>query len=300
MSCHEAMLTVLDTIERQKDEQLTVKRLAEAAYISPSHLQMLFKRLAGQPLMTYVRGRKLARSLNELYNSDMRIIDIANEYGFAHEQSYERAFRSEFGCLPGYARRERIVLKVRERIDPSRLYDMSGGLMYGPWHVMSPAFDIVGVPTLFRDFNDERDGMKPNIYGKNAYYNKLSKLPGTQSNVYIGLCRRLENSVIYMPGVSVIKPYTVPEDMEGFSFPAEQCVLFRYVGEHPPDNINMISAFSTYMAVRRYFTGQNRYVMCKPYHYERIDKNEYDGVFCRMDLLIPVSDDEKFRGMFEF
>ena len=281
---------ILDTIEQQKKEKLAVEQLAALAYMSGSHLQSLFKLLTGQPLMTYVRGRKLAHSLYELFNTNMRIIDIANEYGFAHEQSYIRAFQAEFDLPPSKARRQKIALTIRERISADSLTETSGGLTFGPEHVIAPGFHIVGVPTRFRDFDVVRDGQKPNAVGREAYFNILSKL-AAEPDVYYGLCRYLsENEVEYMSSVKVSNLNHVPVGLKGWSFPPFKYVKFRYVGKHPPEEITMVIAAETYKAVDHFFRNQSRYLFPGDYHYERIDTKKYDGVFCQMDLFFPIID----------
>ncbi|MCL2034146.1 MAG: helix-turn-helix domain-containing protein [Oscillospiraceae bacterium] len=267
----DSLKTVLDMVERQKNGQLTIERLAVAAYMSASRLQSLFKQLTGQSLMDYVRGRKLAHSLHELFNTNMRIIDIAHQYGFSHEQSYMRAFQSEFDCPPGKARRQKLALPIREQIVYDSIIETGVGLIVGPEHIVVPEFHIIGIPTVLRGFDVRRDGMAPNAAGRAAYFDILSKLPNVNPDIYYGVNFYLGgNDYEYMPSVGISGLNGGPKELKRWTFPAGRYVRFRYTGEHPPEECNIIDAKETYMAVNHFFKSQARYLFPENFHYERI------------------------------
>lgn len=290
---------VLKMIERSQSKILTLQQLSETAYLSESHLQLLFKKLTGQPVMSYARGRKLAYCLNDLFKSDMRVIDIAYKYGFAHEQSFERAFKSEFGCTPGIARKEKRILKIREYIVPEYLSHAGGGYLYGPEHVVVPAFLVAGIPTLFEKYDrfQGEELLGPNKAGNDAFYPILCDIPHADHNVYYGICNYInETDVVYMPSVKMNKEIRLPEGMEYFSFPVHNCVRFRYVGEHPPEAISIEAASDTYDVIDRFFREQVRYVRNTAYHCEKIDTRWYDGIYSQMELYYPVKDNFENPG----
>lgn len=284
---------ILKKIEESQYESLTIERLAKTAYLSESHLQLLFRQISGQSIKSYARGRKLAHCLDDLFQTDMRIIDIAYKYGFAHEQSFVRAFKAEFGHTPGNARKEKKILKIRECIMPENLQNSDGGFLYGPEHVIVPAFTIAGVPTLLNNYSryDDTSALEPNRLGNDAFYPILSNIPGADCTVYYGLCNWInESDVIYMPGVAIKKDVPLPEGLERFSFPVHRCVRFRYIGQHPIEELSIKVASDTYDLINHFFRSQQRYTQNKNYHYERIDGSLYDGVYCQMELMYPVRD----------
>jgi AraC family transcriptional regulator len=81
------------------------------------HLHRIFKALTDKKLMNYVMSRKLASSIRELLNSNLRIIDIANEYGIEYEQSYIRAFIREYEISPDEFRKKGLQLQITDKID---------------------------------------------------------------------------------------------------------------------------------------------------------------------------------------
>lgn len=91
------------------ERNLTSAQLCAAAICAHSGwsratVYRLFKAESG--LMSYVQGRRLQRALRELAASSprRRILDIALEYQFASEATFNRAFRRHFGLPPGAAR----------------------------------------------------------------------------------------------------------------------------------------------------------------------------------------------------
>lgn len=143
---YDLMQQLLFAIEDHITEVVTISDLAKRFYISEVHLQRLFKFAFGTPLAGYIRSRKLAASVEKLLSTDYRIIDIANEYGFAHEQAYIRAFKKEYQITPGELRRSGTIVKV---LPPFQIFpenQLPNGVMFGPDIVMVPRFQVVGQP----------------------------------------------------------------------------------------------------------------------------------------------------------
>lgn len=297
-----ALEAVLRTIEAHPREALTLEVLAAAGHISASHLQRLFRQVTGQTLMDYVRGRKLALGLEALLTTDARILDVALECGFSHEQSFVRAFKAEYGITPGAARKAGKILPIRAAIMPQELYEAGGdNLIYGPQFVMVPQFYLVGAPFLFAGFDDVAQAEEPNRLGVSFYLDPArAAIPNTvRPEVYWALGRHLEppgadyEDIIYMPSVQVERLAGVPQGMEGFTVPAGLYVYFRYIGAHPMEEITMVTAEKTYAVIERFIRSQTRYRLQSGLFFERIDPKRYDGLFCQMDWYGSVTDTEK-------
>ena len=295
MNSYETLVKVLSAIEKKKFDKLTADALAGEVYLSASHLQKLFKLTCGQSLMSYVRGRKLASSLDELLNSRMRVIDIALHYGFQHEQSYIRAFSKEYGCTPGEARDAKLILPIRERIAPEELQNLGQGFLYGPQIVKIPSFHLVGKTYAFRGFDSIRDAYEPNKVGLEFYFDAVKSIPNTVcSEVYVAICLQMPEgwgNIEYMPCLEVKDLSRVPDGFEGKTIPPMLCARFRYIGSHPCEEINMMTAREIYNAKQEFFRKQTRYIEDKRIrHLERVDTRLYDGLYCQMELIAPVED----------
>lgn len=296
MTPYDPLIRVLNLIETRKSDMLTAQQLARETYLSVSHLHSLFKLAIGQPLMEYARGRKLAHSLEELVSTDLKVADIAMNYGFQHEQSYIRAFCKEYHCTPGKARKGKMILPIRRRIAPEELRATEQGVLYGPEIVCMPMSHFVGIPYEFRPFHLETQALEPNRLGREfclravgqvsnatdmeTYYAIVSSLPG-------GLTVGLE----YMPCVQVRDVSQVPGGYTGRTIPTTLCARFRYTGKHPIQEISMVTARAMFDARTEFFMDQTRYVQRGDIrHIERIDTRLYHEGYCQMELMPPIVD----------
>jgi AraC family transcriptional regulator len=300
VKAYDSIVKLLAVIENRAADKMSVEWLARYVHLSGSHLQKLFKITAGQPLMEYVRGRKLAYSLDTLFNTDLHILDIAYEYGFEHEQSYIRAFSKEFGCTPGEARKTKLILPIRERIDPKRFHSFNEGFIYGPEIVMAPPFSIIGKPHKFTGFDSQKDALEPNKLAIKFKNEEMNHIPNMINPViYVGynnilsvINNKAEN-IEYMPSVLVKDLSCVPGGLKGLTIPTHQCARFRYIGEHHYEEINMVTAKSAYFEIDSFLGGQSRYAPLTNYFVEWLDTSAYDGAYCQFEWLFPVKDTVK-------
>ena len=299
MNSYDSLIKALTLIEDGKSETLTIQRLAGEAYLSESHLLRLFKLTTGQSLMDYVRGRKLAHSLKELYGSGLNVAGVALNCGFQHEQSYIRAFRSEYNCTPGKARKNKMILPIRERVELEYLKAVDRGFIYGPEIVMLPAVHLVGKPHEFRPFDYEKQGLEPNRIGLRFFVETYGQIPNVIfPQIYYAVTAALpggiEVGIEYMPCLQVKDLSQVPKGYTGRTFPAMQCARFRYIGDHSVDEISMVTAREIYNARYNFFINQSRYRQHGSIrHFERIDLSHYDGEYCVLELMPPVIDTYK-------
>ncbi len=87
-------------IERNLDEHLTLKELAEVACFSEFHFHRIFTAFTGESLHSHIRRLKLERAANSLYNPGNEITDLAFQAGYQTPASFTKAFKKEFGKTP--------------------------------------------------------------------------------------------------------------------------------------------------------------------------------------------------------
>ena len=115
----EAIVSTIDYIEDNLCDKISLDDISQYTGVSKYYLHRIFKSLTGESIIEYVLSRKLTCSIYELVNTDMRIIDIALNYGFDYEQSYIRAFKKNFGYTPLTDRSDKnplsLVIKVKNQ-----------------------------------------------------------------------------------------------------------------------------------------------------------------------------------------
>jgi AraC family transcriptional regulator len=91
---------VLDHIEANLDQALTLARLARVAGVSSAHLSVWFKARTGLPVHRYVVRRRVERARVLLLQGVLPASEIALAVGFAHQTHMARWLRRELGVTP--------------------------------------------------------------------------------------------------------------------------------------------------------------------------------------------------------
>jgi AraC family transcriptional regulator len=96
---------VLDYIEANLEDDLTVDRLASIACLSRFHFARAFKAAVGRSPHRYVSAKRLERAKALLIHGDQSLVDIALTLQFSCQANFSRAFRQVTGQTPGQYRR---------------------------------------------------------------------------------------------------------------------------------------------------------------------------------------------------
>jgi AraC family transcriptional regulator len=91
---------VLDYIDANLDQDLTLAELAGVACLSPCHFSRSFKEALGLGPQRYTVRRRIERAKALLQQGDT-LADIAATVGFADQSHFTAAFRRETGMTPG-------------------------------------------------------------------------------------------------------------------------------------------------------------------------------------------------------
>lgn len=117
MSGTDRIQPVLELIEANLAEEISMADLAEVAGCSPSHLCRLFMGCLGRPPMEYLRLRRLHGAVDELAGG-RRLTDLALDSGFETQAGFYKAFQRHFGCSPTRYRQHKLGYSQRQ-FDPA-------------------------------------------------------------------------------------------------------------------------------------------------------------------------------------
>ena len=95
-------------IEKQYQSELTVRRLAREAGLSPYHFLRTFEQLTDMTPHQYLRRTRLRQAAIRLSTERAKVLDIALDCGFGDMSNFDRAFRNEFGLSPRQFRRQQL------------------------------------------------------------------------------------------------------------------------------------------------------------------------------------------------
>ena len=96
---------VEELIASELASDLSLSALSEALGLSKPHFVRLFRRTAGTSPHRYVMQRRIERARELIVASQVPLIDVASEAGFASQSHLNRLFRKTYGITPGDARR---------------------------------------------------------------------------------------------------------------------------------------------------------------------------------------------------
>ena len=91
---------VMDYIQSQLGEDLSLETIADVAHISPYYFGKLFKISMGQTVHQYVMSERLKRARWLLKNRRLPQEEIALACGFSSQSHFATAFRNETGLTP--------------------------------------------------------------------------------------------------------------------------------------------------------------------------------------------------------
>jgi len=90
----------VELMHTQLDQDLTLKALAAASYLSPFHFARLFKKLTGLSPHNYLASIRATRAQLLLAETDLSIADIGTRVGYLSGSHFTKAFRTATGATP--------------------------------------------------------------------------------------------------------------------------------------------------------------------------------------------------------
>ncbi len=90
----------VELMHTQLDQDLTLKALAAASYLSPFHFARLFKKLTGATPHNYLAGIRATRAQSLLADTDLLITEVGAQVGYLSASHFTKAFRLATGTTP--------------------------------------------------------------------------------------------------------------------------------------------------------------------------------------------------------
>ena len=87
-------------IEEHLNQRISLADLAECFHISPNYLSQLFKKCENINLMEYIAQKKINASKELLQKPDLKIYEVADQFGFENAFYYSKVFKKVTGISP--------------------------------------------------------------------------------------------------------------------------------------------------------------------------------------------------------
>lgn len=92
---------VVDKLNSQYCERLTLDELGQEAGVHPVHLSRVFRNCVGEGIGEYVHRLRIQAACRQMVIPHHTLADVAIETGFADQSHFTRAFRRLTGMSPG-------------------------------------------------------------------------------------------------------------------------------------------------------------------------------------------------------
>ena len=91
---------MIDYIQREYAQPISVDQAAAAADCSASHFMRWFKDATGSSFVSYLNEYRLNEAARLLRSTDEKILSIANEVGFGTLSNFNHQFKEQYGITP--------------------------------------------------------------------------------------------------------------------------------------------------------------------------------------------------------
>jgi AraC family transcriptional regulator len=208
---------------------VTLDDVAEISGLSRFHLSRTFAAVVGQPVVAYMRGRRLTEAARQLVDGAPDILQVALAAGYGSHEAFTRAFRDQFGLTPDDARSRRSLAGL-QLVEPIRMPDKPAAAVAPDRFIKTGTMLFAGVRKYFRF--DDRGGI-PNIW--QAFGPTIGTMPGEVQGKAYGLNLAPpdvndENGFDYFAAVQVKSLDELPEGLSGVRIAAREWAAFRHPG----------------------------------------------------------------------
>ncbi|AOT69913.1 AraC family transcriptional regulator [Geosporobacter ferrireducens] len=287
----ETIEACINYIENNIHRKISLDDIALYVGVSKYYLHRMFKALTGESIIEYVQARKLSASINELANTNMRMLDIALEYGFDHEQSYIRAFKKKFGYTPLKARTEQISIEIKEKMNINDILSVHNSIIYKPFYIFKQKFNLIG--KKYKILSRSGDNIA-NMHGRDFFYHHSHEIRnGVNPQVYFGYTDWSEYNdghIYYIPSIQVADVRHIPEGMTSVHIPPHKYVVFRFVGFFRPDDIKGRQVGRLLVHLYRKWIVNSGFQSADTFRFEYIDTRRANDNYCELDIYQPIKE----------
>ena len=221
----ERLNDAISYIEEHLTEEIDYEQLGRIACCSSYHFQRMFTYMAGVPLSEYIRRRKMSLAAVDLQSNHMKIIDVAEKYGYQSPTAFNRAFQSVHGIAPSAVKSGGVAVKsfppVSFKITVKGVEEMNYRIE------TKDAFRIVGVSVPLHKDIEQNFAVIPPKWQEISVNGTLQRLIGMMDTPPMGVlgvstCNDTEPWRYYI----AVSTSQEKNDLEEYTVPAATWAVF--------------------------------------------------------------------------
>jgi AraC family transcriptional regulator len=214
---------ITEYIDNNLEEEINYDVLAKFLGVNIYTLQRLFTMIAGISLSEYIRKRRLSNAGYDLYEGNLKVIDVALKYQYDNATSFSRAFEKFHGTKPSLVNNE-TKLKNFPRIVFNENIDITTELDYEIINLGD--MDLYGVSTIT---NNTEIGKDAPLFFKQIENKYLSKYGEIKYGMITYDIEREETQKYYCLYDEKINEF------KHISIPKSKWLKFRINSQNPKD-----------------------------------------------------------------
>ena len=94
------MDSILDYIDKNYSEPITLGTLATRCYFNPSYISREFKKISGKGFKEYLTEIRITEAAKYLMQTDLSIDEIQAKVGISNKTRFFKEFSNIYGCTP--------------------------------------------------------------------------------------------------------------------------------------------------------------------------------------------------------
>ncbi len=230
-------------IESHFATAMTLDDVARMSGVSRYHISRVFGVATGQPVMRYIRGRRLTEAARALSNGASDILAVALDYGYGSHEAFTRAFRDQFGVTPETVRAQPHLSNLK-LVEPLRMDKVQHVPLEPPRFENSRALLIAGISERY---NCE------NLAGIASQWQRFlpyfGNVPGQIGRVAYGVISNTDEAgnIDYLAGVEVPDFSRLGPELARVRVPEQRYAVFRHRDHISSIRATMFTIFNQWL-----------------------------------------------------
>ncbi len=252
-------------IETHFAAEITLDDVADVAGVSRFHLARAFLAVTGQPVLRYVRGRRLTEAARALADGAPDILSVALEAGYASHEAFTRAFRDQFSLTPEQVRRRGLANLAL--VEPFKMTSTPPLVLDEPRFLDGPELKIVG---LNARYGQEASREIPAQWQR--FVPHIGHIPNAVEGFSYGVIHGFDPESSehgYLCGVEVRDFSGAPDDLFRLTIPPHRYAVFEHTAH--------ISAIGrTFVAIFDEWLPKSGFRLHGAPNFERYDERRFN------------------------
>lgn len=232
LNIYKVLNEIVEYIENNLEEEIKYDVLAKMMGVNVYTMQRIFSLLTNITVSEYIRKRRLSNAGFDLYNSSIRVMDVAIKYQYDNATSFSRAFEAFHGIKPSMVNR---ITKLRNF--PKITFDESINIIDSLEYkiVRFDKFELYGIGITTNNKNIGIDA--PNFFENTdkKYHNKYG-------NIKYGMTIYEDETRAECREYFVLYDRQI-DDFQKVVIPASNWLIFRINSQCAEDIQNMTHKF---------------------------------------------------------